>query len=93
MSLQPPVWLGWSQLVPLGLGFSGELVCFLKNSCRKHVGKCLRISVMAKKERTLLPAACWWLGSLGRDLGAGRLMFDWEPRVFPLGIFILCTWQ
>lgn len=67
-SLQPPVWLGWSRLVPLGLGFSGELVCFLKNSCGKHVGKCLRISVMAE-ERTLLPAACWWPGSLGRDLG------------------------
>lgn len=42
--------------------------------------------------------SCMLVGrSLGRDTTAGagsrRLMFDLEPRVFPLVIFILCTWQ
>lgn len=32
-------------------------------------------------------------GHHGRHAGSHRLMFDLQPRVFPLVIFILCTWQ
>ena len=32
-------------------------------------------------------------GHRGRHAGSCRLMFDLQPRVFPLVIFILCTWQ
>lgn len=34
-----------------------------------------------------------WEGTWGWHTSPRRLMFDLKPCVFPLGIFILCTWQ
>lgn len=59
--------------------------------------ECLRISVMARgrghlcQHRVGRQAA--WEGTWGWHTSPRRLMFDLKPCVFPLGIFILCTWQ
>lgn len=60
-------------------------------------GVYLRVSVMARGRGHFyqlgVGSQVAWEGTWGWHTSPHRLMFDLEPSVFPLGIFILCAWQ
>lgn len=60
-------------------------------------GVYLRISVMARGRghfcQLRVGSQVAWEGTWSWHSSPHRLMFDLEPCVFPLGIFILCAWQ